>query len=92
FNDNRLNTSLALFRVEQDNLAVADGNLLQPNGFQAYKAENVTTSEGVGLEFNGELLDGWQLSGGYSYSVSFNDDDQRIVTEIPRNSVKLFTT
>ncbi len=92
FNDNRLNTSLALFRVEQDNLAVADGNLLQPNGFQAYKAENGTTSEGVGLEFNGELLDGWQLSGGYSYSVSFNDDDQRIVTEIPRNSVKLFTT
>lgn len=92
FNDNRLNTSLALFRVEQDNLAVADGNLLQPSGYQAYKAESGTTSEGVELEFNGEILDGWQFTGGYSYSVSFNDDDKRIVTEIPRNSVKLFTT
>ena len=44
------------------------------------------------LEINGELSEGWQLSGGYSYSVSFSDDDRRIVTEIPRNSVKLFST
>ncbi len=92
FYEGRLNTSLALFRVEQDNLAVADGNKLAPNGFQAYKAENGTTSEGVELEINGELSEGWQLSGGYSYSVSFSDDDRRIVTEIPRNSVKLFST
>ncbi|MFJ4157424.1 TonB-dependent siderophore receptor [Pseudomonas sp. NPDC089752] len=92
FDEGRLNASLALFRVEQDNLAVADGNLLQPNGFQAYKAENGTTSEGVELEVNGQLSEDWQVTGGYSYSVSFNDDDRRIVTEIPRNSVKLFTT
>lgn len=92
FYEDRLNTSLALFRVEQDNLAVADGATLQPNGFQAYKAENGTSSEGVELEVTGELSDGWQFTGGYSYSVSFNDDDKRIVTEIPRNSVKLFTT
>ncbi|MFF7062695.1 TonB-dependent siderophore receptor [Pseudomonas sp. NPDC008258] len=92
FLDSRLNASLALFRVEQDNLAVADGNRLQPNGFQAYRAESGTTSEGVELEVNGELAEGWQVTGGYSYNVSFNDDDQRIVTEIPRNSVKLFTT
>ena len=29
---------------------------------------------------------------GYSYNVSFDTNDERIVTEIPRNSVKLFTT
>jgi len=92
FLDDRLNTSLALFRVEQDNLAVADGGLLQPNGFQAYKAESGTTSEGVELEVNGEISEGWQVTGGYSYNVSFNSDDKRIVTEIPRNSVKLFTS
>ncbi|MFP5425781.1 MAG: TonB-dependent siderophore receptor [Gammaproteobacteria bacterium] len=92
FYEGRLNASLALFRVEQDNLAVADGDNLQPNGFQAYRAESGTTSEGVELELNGEIHDGWQITGGYSYSVSFDDDDKRIVTEIPRNSVKLFTT
>lgn len=92
FLDSRLNTSLALFRVEQDNLAVADGGNLQPSGFQAYKAISGTTSEGVELEVNGELAEGWQVTGGYSYSVSFNDEDKRIVTEIPRNSVKVFST
>ena len=92
FYEGRLNASLALFRVEQDNLAVADGDNLQPNNFQAYRAESGTTSEGVELELNGEIHDGWQITGGYSYSVSFDDDDKRIVTEIPRNSVKLFTT
>jgi outer membrane receptor for ferric coprogen and ferric-rhodotorulic acid len=92
FYEGRLNASLALFRVEQDNLAVADGDNLQPNNFQAYRAESGTTSEGVELELNGEIREGWQLTGGYSYSVSFDDDDKRIVTEIPRNSVKLFTT
>ncbi|MCU1728138.1 TonB-dependent siderophore receptor [Pseudomonas sp. 7P_10.2_Bac1] len=92
FYEGRLNTSLALFRVEQDNLAVADGDKLAPNGFQAYKAENGTTSKGVELEVNGQLTEGWQLTGGYSYSVSLNSDGQRIVTEIPRNSIKLFTT
>ncbi len=92
FLDERLNTSLAVFRVEQDNLAVADGGNLQPSGFQAYKAESGTTSEGVEFEVNGQLAEGWQLSGGYSYSVSFDSDDKRIVTEIPRNSAKVFTT
>jgi outer membrane receptor for ferric coprogen and ferric-rhodotorulic acid len=92
FYEGRLNTSVALFRVEQDNLAVADGNKLAPNGYQAYKAENGTTSEGVEFEVNGQLTEGWQITGGYSYSVSFNDEHRRIVTEIPRNSVKLFTT
>lgn len=71
---------------------MADGDNLQPNNFQAYRAESGTTSEGVELELNGEIREGWQLTGGYSYSVSFDDDDKRIVTEIPRNSVKLFTT
>ena len=92
FFDSRLNASLALFRVEQDNLAVADGSNLQPSGFQAYKAISGTSSEGVELEVNGELAEGWQITGGYSYSVSFNDEDERIVTEIPRNSAKVFTT
>ncbi|MGR6497291.1 TonB-dependent siderophore receptor [Pseudomonas fulva] len=90
--DERLTASLALFRVEQDNLAIADGRLLQPNGFQAYRAESGTTSEGVELEVNGELAEGWQVTAGYSYNVSFDTNDERIVTEIPRNSVKLFTT
>lgn len=70
FYEGRLNASLALFRVEQDNLAVADGDNRQPNDFQAYRAESGTTSEGVELELNGEIREGWQITGGYSCSAT----------------------
>lgn len=44
------------------------------------------------MELNGELSVGWQASAGYAYSVSTNQDDQRIVTTSPRHSFKTFTT
>ena len=37
---------------------------------------------------NGELADGWNASAGYAYSVSRDQDDERIVTNIPRHSLK----
>ncbi len=92
FNDDMLNASLALFKLEQDNLSQPDGNNLTPTSFQAYKAVQGTTTQGVELELNGELAQGWNVAGGYTYSVSTDADDQRIATQIPRHSVKLFTT
>lgn len=87
-----LNASLALFKLEQDNLSQPDGNNLTPTSFQAYKAVQGTTTQGVELELNGELAQGWNVAGGYTYSVSTDADDQRIATQIPRHSVKMFTT
>jgi len=92
FNEGRLNTSLALFKVEQDNLGIADGNNLTPAGWQAYKTSKGTTTQGVEWEFNGELGEGWQAAGGYTYSVSTDQDDKRIATQIPRHSFKTFTS
>ncbi|MFR0672837.1 TonB-dependent siderophore receptor [Enterobacterales bacterium AW_CKDN230030176-1A_HGKHYDSX7] len=86
FNDDRLNASLALFRIEQDNLAVYERS---PD---IYRAEQGTTTKGVELEFNGELAEGWQAFAGYAYSVSTDSDDNRIVTNTPRHSAKTFTT
>ncbi|WP_350614939.1 TonB-dependent siderophore receptor [Pseudomonas sp. HY7a-MNA-CIBAN-0227] len=91
-NDGKLNTSLALFKVEQDNLGVYDGTNSTPSGSQAYKASKGTTSQGVEWEFNGELAQGWQAAGGYTYSVSTDQDDKRIATQIPRHSLKAFTS
>ncbi|AKS07893.1 TonB-dependent siderophore receptor [Pseudomonas trivialis] len=92
FNDDMLNASLALFKLEQDNLSQPDGNNLTPTSFQAYKAVQGTTTQGVELELNGELAQGWNVAGGYTYSVSTDADDRRIATQIPRHSVKMFTT
>ncbi|MEE1921952.1 TonB-dependent siderophore receptor [Pseudomonas sp. 148P] len=86
FNDDKLNASLALFRIEQDNLGVwiADPDI--------YRTEKGTTTKGVELALDGQLAEGWQLMAGYAYSVSTSDEDERIVTNIPRHSVKTFTT
>lgn len=86
FADGRLNASLALFKAEQDNLAIWDGDT------NAYYSEEGVTSHGAELEVNGELADGWQVAGGYTYSISEDADDQRIVTQLPRHTVKTFTT
>ncbi|MDH0894079.1 MULTISPECIES: TonB-dependent siderophore receptor [unclassified Pseudomonas] len=86
FNEGRLNASLALFKTEQDSLAVWDG------ATRSYSLENGTDTEGVELEFNGELAEGWNLSSGYVYSVTRNAEDQRIVTRAPRHNLKTFTT
>ncbi len=86
FNEDRLNATLALFRIEQDNLAVW---IMDPD---IYRAEKGTTTEGVEVSLDGEVAEGWQLMAGYAYSVSTNDEDERIVTNIPRHSVKTFTS
>ncbi|CAM4024140.1 Ferric-pseudobactin BN7/BN8 receptor [Pseudomonas reidholzensis] len=85
FNDDKLNASLALFRLEQDNLAV----YVQDN---YYRAEQGTTTQGVEMELSGQLAEGWQASLGYAYSVSTDEDDERIVTQVPRHSLKTFTS
>ena len=86
FNDDKLNASLALFKIEQDNLAVY---LRDPD---IYTLEQGTTTEGVELSLDGELAEGWQAMAGYAYSVSTDEEDERIVTNIARHSVKTFTT
>lgn len=86
FYDDKLNASLALFKIEQDNLPVFTGV------FDTYTAAQGTTTKGLELEFNGELAEGWQASSGYAYSVSTDEDDKRIATNVPRHSLKTFTT
>ena len=88
FFDEQLNTSLALFKLEQDNLAI----WIDTPGGNTYRNEKGTTTEGVELELNGQLAEGWQASAGYAYAVSTDADDKRIVTTLPRQSLKTFTT
>ena len=87
--DGQLNSSLALFKLEQDNLAVWQAEY---PGSNVYKAEQGTTSKGVEMQLDGQLAEGWQASAGYAYSVTTDADDQRINTNLPRNSFKTFTS
>ncbi|MFC4278545.1 TonB-dependent siderophore receptor [Achromobacter aloeverae] len=88
FLDDRLNTTVALFRINDNNRAVADpdhatGSI--PGG----KARN----QGVELELNGQPTPNWNVYAGYTYlNVKF-DNDQANLTDgtDPKHLFKLWT-
>lgn len=92
FWDKRLTTGLSVFEVQQDNLAVADGDKLAPDGNQAFRAESGTTTRGFEMEMAGQILPDWQVSASYTYAQAEDSDGKRLLTEVPRDTFKLFTS
>lgn len=93
FNDGRLNATAALFRIEQDNLALAiPGAPLNPNGKAPSTAESGTVSQGIELELAGELVEGWQVGGGYTYAKPEDANDKPLLTEVSKENFKFFNT
>ncbi|MDF0733086.1 TonB-dependent siderophore receptor [Pseudomonas entomophila] len=88
--DNRLNASLALFELKQDNFAVLTGGAT-PSGGSAYRAEQGVTTRGVELEVNGELMKDLQVMAGYTFAESHNADGRRVATNQPQHLLKLAT-
>ncbi|EOC1347438.1 ferric-rhodotorulic acid/ferric-coprogen receptor FhuE [Cronobacter turicensis] len=88
----RLTASLAVFRIEQDNVAVNTGVIIPGSGGQtAYKSVDGTVSKGVELELNGALTDNWQLTFGASRYIAEADDGVAVNPDQPRTTMKLFT-
>lgn len=83
--DGKLNSSVAVFKLEQDNLAIWQHD-------NVYEAKQDTTSKGIEMEINGELAEGWQASAGYAYTLTTDNQDERINTVLPRHSLKTFTS
>ncbi|MEJ5061030.1 MULTISPECIES: TonB-dependent siderophore receptor [unclassified Pseudomonas] len=94
--EGKLNASLAFFRIEQDNVAqyVATDTT---TGQDVYKPISGATTQGLELEMAGELAEGWNLSAGYTYARTRDEDEQRIfgfplATTKPEHVVRTFTT
>jgi len=92
FNDGLINASAAVFRIEQDNFAVAIPDTFTPDGGQAYRSEQGTVSKGFEVEAAGELRPGWQLGGGFSRAEPEDSKGDRLLTYVPRDTFKLFST
>jgi outer membrane receptor for ferric coprogen and ferric-rhodotorulic acid len=85
--DGKLNSSVALFKIEQDNLAIwIDTPAATPTSPNKAPPPKVSNHPGR------RTGRGWQASAGYAYAVSTDADDQRIVTTLPRHSLKTFTS
>lgn len=91
--NSRLTSSLAVFRIEQDNLGQATGGVVRgSSGESAYKAVDGTVSKGVELEVNGALTDNWQMTFGATRYLANDADGNPVNPNLPRTSVKVFTS
>lgn len=96
FFNEALQTSVALFRIEQDNLGQIDGALIPvPGGgptFQPYRAAQGAVSKGFEVEATGEPLEGWNINAGYSQFKVRDSDGLNVNTDQPRRLLKVFST
>lgn len=94
FFDESLQTTLAVFEIQQDDLAQVDTGYIVPgtiNG-QAYYAAEGTESKGFELEVVGQLATGWDISFSYTQFEAEDADGKDVNTDQPRQMMKLYTT
>lgn len=87
----RLNTAFAIFRTMEDNLAVADGSLT-PSGTTAYKAVSGARTQGFEATVAGEVLKGWQVQAGYTYSAKRDRTGALVNPNYPQRLFRFSTT
>ncbi len=89
----RLNTSLSVFRIEQDNLGQIDPNNLVPGSTnQAYEPAEGATSKGFEITINGAVTDNWNVLLGWSQFRAEDANGEAVNTEHPRRTATLYTT
>lgn len=94
FND-ALQTSLALFRIEQDNVGITDGEPIPvpgTNPVQPYRAAQGVVSKGFEVEVTGQPVEGWNVNASYSQFKAEDADNVPANTDQPRKLLKIFTT
>ena len=94
FLEERLNLSSAVFWSKQDNVPEIDSSVPRgPNGEDYYTSGGKGNKvKGFEVELAGEVMRGWNMIAGYTYTHSLNADGKRINTASPLNLVKVSTT
>lgn len=91
FMDGRLNSTVAVFRTEQDNFGVEDGPVDGQENLQAYRPSQAVI-KGYELEATGELQPGWNISAGWTQFSAKDPEGLDLAVDHPRRLFKLFTT
>ncbi|WP_256583954.1 TonB-dependent receptor [Pseudomonas sp. SDI] len=103
FYEGRLNTSFAVFRINQVGNALDDTaspNPCLPNYTTGYckVAAGKNRNDGFEIKVSGEVLPGWQISGGYTCTTTeylkdtVGNTGAPIRTTDPKRQLKLFTS
>lgn len=95
----RLNTSLALFRIDQKHRAQEDygSGPSCRNDYYCYTDTGEVRSQGFDAEVSGELARGWNLFTGYTYNRTkylkdVSSEGQAFNSYTPRHLLRLWTT
>lgn len=88
FADGKLNTSLAVFQVDQSNVAEQAGTI----GARAYYRGINARSEGIEYEVSGELTRDWQVGAGVVWQRITGDEGKQVRLYVPRRQLRLSTT
>lgn len=88
--DGRLTATVAIFRIEQDNVGQALDGVYLSGSEQAYAPAKGAVSKGAEFELNGALTDNLQLTFGATRYVA-RDKSGRFNSYQPQTSIKLFT-
>lgn len=93
FLNRRLNTSVAIYRSQKDNVAELDAGYTVPGtDNSAYRAAKGATTTGIDLEVAGEILPGWNVHAGFSHAKSEDAQGSQLLTQLPVNTLRLWTT
>ncbi|WP_437879888.1 TonB-dependent siderophore receptor [Pseudomonas sp. LRF_L74] len=92
FFDERLNTSLAVYKVRERNVANETEEISPVTGGNVYTLIGGVETQGVELEVSGEVLPGWQVSGGYTYNHIETSTGEKSQPWVPNKTFKLFTS
>ncbi|POA50189.1 TonB-dependent siderophore receptor [Pseudomonas sp. MPR-ANC1] len=92
--EERLNLSTAVFWSKQDNVAELDNSVpADPvTREQFYKSGGKGNKvNGFEAEVSGEVLQGWNMTAGYTYTHSVNGESERTNTNQPMNLLRVST-
>lgn len=91
WHDGRLNGSVALFKIEQDNVPQQDPNPPLAAGPNCCFIPVTQRSKGVEAELSGVLAPGWQLGAGYTFNINRKSSGATLNTATPKHLLKLWT-
>lgn len=87
--NDRLNASLSVFRIEQDNVAEPDRMV---DGEQRYRTREGVVSKGYEAELSGEIAPGARLYAGYTHRKAEDAQGQAALTYEPEDMLRLSGT
>lgn len=92
--EERLNLATALFWSKQDNVAELDDSVPPDpaTGEEFFKSGGKGSKvQGFEAEVSGEIMVGWNMTAGYTYTHSVNGEKQRSNTNQPLNMLRVST-